>query len=767
MKTRKYPGWAYCVYNKTDPSSPSTLHALVGGDDTTSHDEFHQFLQDAGLLKKPQRASYAHGVSADIWEAFCTTYKIEYCQQAVMNSSKIKTWEGGKKESVFLRLGTLGIDPKEQIKNELEGLMMAPKLRSRRFLDARMSLKRTIDKKGVATTATNSPPLSKNNTAATTTAKTTTAENSPPPLSKTKNTVHSDKTAPLGEKTTASIERMSSMPSLSYILSWGETTGSVLVRFGGRSEKGVDRNKLALAIKAMKATLNGCILQDEKIQTPSCASTQQPTVPNLLKRPRIGEEYSTQDTVSSTKRARVAEKDSTQGTSLTTVLSPVSKIIKEVYPRLGARTLENRQSRILTWTDDATPVPPAAPWTDDATPVPPAAPSKTVQRRAEELAYFVNAGASGDAIPAAETIVRMLKRGDMTLVRQNVQRLLQPEENVDKVITDGLIKFIRHHHTKGQRSKDAQNAIDAILTAACFALSGKTTSLRNISSRILGNADAAGKLTRLKNKGLEMIASRVHFAPTERKTRNDAYREEAACCVSDFCHSDESSRLDTESYRCIKVKNPTTALSEPHPLRVWSEVTLDARYASFAHSDIYKQWRLDNGGKTIGLTSFRAHICPCVRDPTSESCVDLIYSQCQEYMASVRNALKYRPSIKHRIELCQCAMHKCARERRAIMELVLDAPDEQTTTIRVEDGILLWEDLLGGRTSELIGATCCKAVEHATLACQEIRNGKAPILIPWKCTHTTTCNDCGVEKKLRLADCPILSESMERMAVSS
>jgi hypothetical protein len=82
------------------------------------------------------------------------------------------------------------------------------------------------------------------------------------------------------------------------------------------------------------------------------------------------------------------------------------------------------------------------------------------------------------------------------------------------------------------------------------------------------------------------------------------------------------------------------------------------------------------------------------------------------------------------------------------MELVLDAPDKQTTTIQVEDGILPWEDLLGGRTSELIGATCSKAVEHATLACQEIRNGKAPILIPWKCTHTITCNNCGVEKKV-------------------
>jgi hypothetical protein len=78
MKTRRHPGWAYCIDKKTANSSLSTLYALVGGNDATSHDEFHQLLQDgAGLLKKPQRASFAHGVSADIWEGFCLTYKIK------------------------------------------------------------------------------------------------------------------------------------------------------------------------------------------------------------------------------------------------------------------------------------------------------------------------------------------------------------------------------------------------------------------------------------------------------------------------------------------------------------------------------------------------------------------------------------------------------------------------------------------------------------------------------------------------------------------
>jgi hypothetical protein len=194
-------------------------------------------------------------------------------------------------------------------------------------------------------------------------------------------------------------------------------------------------------------------------------------------------------------------------------------------------------------------------------------------------------------------------------------------------------------------------------------------------------------------------------------------------------------------------------------------VTLEGRHASFSQSDVFKQWQHDNGDKTIGLTSFRAHVCPCVRDPTAESCVDLVCSQCQEHMTAIRNALKHRTSIETRIEMCECTMHKAARERRNMMELTLDASAIEETTIPTEDNVLLWEDLLGGRTSDVIRATCCEATEHPTLACQEARNGKAPMLVPWKCTHTTACDDCGVEKKLQIADCPVLSSSAETTPV--
>jgi hypothetical protein len=50
-------------------------------------------------------------------------------------------------------LRILGIDPKEQIQNEMEGLVKAPKLWLRRFQDARMRLKQTMSKKVISTTA--------------------------------------------------------------------------------------------------------------------------------------------------------------------------------------------------------------------------------------------------------------------------------------------------------------------------------------------------------------------------------------------------------------------------------------------------------------------------------------------------------------------------------------------------------------------------------------------------------------------------------------
>ncbi len=96
--------------------------------------------------------------------------------------------------------------------------MTAPKLRSRRFLDARRILKRTM-------AATNEEPPS------------------------------------MGGRKSSPKAQQKEVPAsvASYILTWGKATGAVLVRFGGL-EKEIDRKELASAVEAMKATLNDCNL---------------------------------------------------------------------------------------------------------------------------------------------------------------------------------------------------------------------------------------------------------------------------------------------------------------------------------------------------------------------------------------------------------------------------------------------------------------------------------------------------------------------------
>lgn len=116
---------------------------------------------------------------------------------------------------------------------------------------------------------------------------------------------------------------------------------------------------------------------------------------------------------------------------------------------------------------------------------------------------------------------------------------------------------------------------------------GEEASLCNIAEWILGKANATVKLTHHIKKTFEMVASQASFSPKERKTWDVIYREEAACCVSDFCHSEESLCLDTESHWCIKVKYPITNSSESHPLWVWNKVTLEDHLPKLG---IYKQW---------------------------------------------------------------------------------------------------------------------------------------------------------------------------------
>jgi hypothetical protein len=90
----------------------------------------------------------------------------------------------------------------------------------------------------------------------------------------------------------------------------------------------------------------------------------------------------------------------------------------------------------------------------------------------------------------------------------------------------------------------------------------------------------------------------------------DCIFDVAQACVVAYCHSEEGSRVDTESKRVYKVKNPNTGKVESHPARVWNEVTLEQQHNAFLKSSIYKKFKEMYGA--IGQDRFRTFVCPCV-----------------------------------------------------------------------------------------------------------------------------------------------------------
>jgi hypothetical protein len=302
--------------------------------------------------------------------------------------------------------------------------------------------------------------------------------------------------------------------------------------------------------------------------------------------------------------------------------------------------------------------------------------------------------------------------------------------------------FFKHHASKGPRKKCEQDALDAVLVACSFGdiPAASVASRLNTSRQKVHDCKVWGK-------GLRDDAKR--FEPAERQQRSDCYRDAAKECVHAFCHSEEGSRLDTQSYRVFTVPNLETGKPEKHPLRVWNTLGLDNRHRSFLDSKIYKRFTEINPGKTICKEVFRLCVCKCVRDPTPESCVDLLFSGLYEYMQAIKQAISTREFVQKRIETCPCERHKNSREKSR-EELVFD-----------DDEVIMWEELLTRRPKELIEATCCKKREEPMLCCDV--GTDPPCHIPWACTSVdengnAQCEKCGIEKVLKISSCPALTK---------
>jgi hypothetical protein len=412
------------------------------------------------------------------------------------------------------------------------------------------------------------------------------------------------------------------------------------------------------------------------------------------------------------------------------LLSPTSKKLKALWPRLSKSVLEARRNgEILEWTNE------------NGTQLSTMRSTNHIGKT--ELLETVMACISDlDSATAAIILLKLLKRPSMKATLDFVAQDLTREAGaVDKVIVTRLSTFIKHHTTPGARPKPAQDSLDAILTAAMFPTG--VDSIDRMSATAVGNrlgVKTHAKLKDCSTKATKMVQEKTTFEPTLRKVREDKLRDKAQIAIHKFCHSEQGSNVDTESYRVINLPDyENGGLLSPHAQRTWHDTGVVNRYEAFKRSDHY-EWFKDQYPKdwqNISKEVFRLEVCPCVKDPGPESCVDLRMHALKCYMDAVRTASLYNPEVKEAIKACSCPLHA-------------NRTDEFETGVPIAS-------LLAGRTANLIEATCCEAKAEIPL-CHEI-GGKAPRVIPWSCTNPShgpdKCTNCGVMNRLKLDQCDV------------
>ena len=307
--------------------------------------------------------------------------------------------------------------------------------------------------------------------------------------------------------------------------------------------------------------------------------------------------------------------------------SPLSATLRNLHPRKSKQVVEARRGKCVM------------PWGKGKS-IPNA---RSVDRNVDKLEPVLAAMANCDTDMASAVLFKVLKRSGLEQMRKQFLSDMWKETDNEQSskLVDNIRAFVRHHPTKGSRPQEVQDAVDAILVAATFGPE-KKVSLFQI-------ADSFGVSRQIVDKCnvrvAAMRATGAAFKPAERQQRSDCIRAAAKMAVHEFCHSEEGSNVDTESYRIMKLLNVNTNKVDGHPLRVWHEMTNESRFNAFEDSNVYKEFRETHEKAEICIEVFRLTVCPCVRNPGPQSCVDLLQSGLKHYMTAIDNALKHNNVI--------------------------------------------------------------------------------------------------------------------------
>ena len=125
----------------------------------------------------------------------------------------------------------------------------------------------------------------------------------------------------------------------------------------------------------------------------------------------------------------------------------------------------------------------------------------------------------------------------------------------------------------------------------------------------------------------------------------------------------------------------------------------------------------------MSRTTFANALCPCIRNPTEESCVDLITTAVLEKMKALCRVLSMRVNYNNNEVVFSKLLEECTCERHAQLK------ENMETNQELEEKGINWERMLYRRTEDLVVSTCCMPVSHEKLSVLD----RVPKFTPFCC----------------------------------
>ena len=138
-------------------------------------------------------------------------------------------------------------------------------------------------------------------------------------------------------------------------------------------------------------------------------------------------------------------------------------------------------------------------------------------------------------------------------------------------------------------------------------------------------------------------------------------------------------------------------------------------------------------------------------------------------MDALRHVIRHDSVLQKKLDECKCDRHK--EFKHAMKEAEPEDQVNQSFQEPVQKPVM-FEELLKLNPRDLIQATYCDAVHEPSLR-SKTTDEKNPRMTPWKCWNRDDkkklnketgfpagkplCNNCGIDKKLRLNECSVLS----------